>query len=70
MAAPERNISVEDVLIESLEDPASYFHGQALRLLLTYRNEGGLQNIQKAQFCLDKLIQLYGRNNNAPNNTR
>ena len=70
MTTPGKTISVEDVISETIEDPASYYHGQAIRLLLTLKQEGGTANIQKAIFCLERLIEIQVQNTHSQNATR
>ena len=57
MAIDQNTLTVERVIEETLGDPRGYYHGQALRALLTFE-KGQMDKLTLAGNCIRKLIEF------------
>lgn len=52
----ESGIEVIDIIDEFVDDPASYYKGNIIKYILRYEKKGGVEDLEKARWYLNKLI--------------
>lgn len=57
MAQEQQNLSVDQIILEAVSDAPSYYHGAALRSLLTYQ-PGNVQAIKYTISFLNRLLEI------------
>lgn len=54
---PPGKLTVDQVVSQAVQDSRSYYHGCALRMLLTYE-QGNIQAVSNTILFLNKLLEL------------
>lgn len=49
-------IEVIDIIDDFVDDPASYYKGNIIKYVLRYEKKGGVEDLEKARWYLNKLI--------------
>lgn len=52
----ESGVEVIDVIDDFVDDPASYYKGNIIKYILRYEKKGGVEDLEKARWYLNKLI--------------
>ena len=52
----ESGIEVIDIIDDFVDDPASYYKGNIIKYVLRYEKKGGVEDLEKARWYLNKLI--------------
>ena len=49
-------IEVIDIIDDFVADPASYYKGNIIKYILRYEKKGGVEDLEKARWYLNRLI--------------
>jgi hypothetical protein len=52
----ESGLEVIDIIDDFVADPASYYKGNIIKYILRYEKKGGVEDLEKARWYLNKLI--------------
>ena len=61
----ESGIEVIDVIDDFVADPASYYKGNIIKYILRYEKKGGVEDLEKARWYLNRLIAYESVKDNA-----
>ena len=50
------SMEVIDIIDEFVNDPASYYQGNIIKYVLRHQKKGGVEDLEKARWYLNKLI--------------
>lgn len=53
----QSGIEVIDIIDEFVDDPASYYKGNIIKYVLRYEKKGGVEDLEKARWYLNRLIE-------------
>ena len=52
----ESGLEVIDIIDDFVADPASYYKGNIIKYILRYEKKGGVEDLEKARWYLNRLI--------------
>lgn len=56
------NIETIDKILDTVEDPASYLLGNIIKYVSRYKHKNGIQDLDKAEWYLNKLREVEKEN--------
>lgn len=52
----QSGLEVIDIIDDFVDDPASYYKGNIIKYVLRYEKKGGVEDLEKARWYLNRLI--------------